>query len=187
MPNTKGEFLIVNKSKKALFYFVGFFPAEVAFDAFDFGVVDEGVGVVFEDFQKLGNLTAVDDGDDGGGGFACEHTVGVHDGGAVFELLGDVPTEGVGVLGDDMECHGVTVVAEQKAYAFFKDVHLHDGEEHASQVAVNEIGAADDDIAHDTDDTFNIHVAVFFVEHGGNDIGAACGKPKANHNARADA
>ena len=88
----------------------------------------------------------------------------------VLELFGDVLAEGVGVFGDDMEGHSVAVVAEQQPYAFFKDIHLDDGEKHASQVTVNEVRATDDDIAHNADNTLNVHMAMLFMEHRRNNV-----------------
>ena len=50
-----------------------------------------------------------------------------------------------------------------------------------------EIGAADDDVAHNADEALDVHVAVFFMEHRGNNVRAACGKAKAKHRACTDA
>ena len=170
-----------------LFDGIGFLPSKVAFDTFDFGVVNEGIGMVFENPQELGNLAAVNDRDDGGGGFPCEHPVGVHDGGTVLELFGNVLAEGIGIFGDNVEGHGITVIAEQQPNAFFKDIHLNDGKQHASQIPIYEIRAANDDIAHNTDETFNVHMAIFFMKHRGDNVGAAGRKAQANHNACTDA
>lgn len=159
---------------------------EIALDLDPIGEVDEGVRMLLHRIHKGGNVPAVDDGDDHVVFFAGVHTPAIYDGGAVLVLVEDLIADLFRILCDDLDFQSIALFSQDRRYRPLKHKDLYHGKQDACQVPVNKVGAGDDAVADDADDSLHIQIRLFLVYKACDDVNAAGGTADLQHERSGD-